>query len=153
MFLIAATELSRFIKYVTPFTDTGFCNWHWHMHDHFCLPLLGLSSSHNTLHRFSTICVQPQENIFATFIGTARLSSGFAHHRKHGDSETSRPCQAACSQVYINDGIQGMIRVWNSGTADVAARKLLVFNMTLGCTALAYYLSKIPSTASWMSKP
>ncbi|CAE7520380.1 TLP40 [Symbiodinium pilosum] len=80
MFLIAATELSRFIKYVTAFT----------------------------------------ENIFATFIGT----------------------------VYINDGIQGMIRVWNSGTSDVAARKLLVFNMTLGCTALAYYLSNIPST-SW----
>ena len=41
-----------------------------------------------------------------------------------------------------------MIRVWNSGTTDVAARKLLVFNMTLGCTALAYYLSNIPSTAS-----
>jgi len=79
MFIIAATELSRFIKYVTAFT----------------------------------------ENIFATFIGT----------------------------VYINDGIQGMIRVWNSGTTDIAARKLLVFNMTLGCTALAYYLSNIPSTA------
>ncbi|CAE7580971.1 Slc4a3 [Symbiodinium sp. CCMP2592] len=79
MFIIAATELSRFIKYVTAFT----------------------------------------ENIFATFIGT----------------------------VYINDGIQGMIRVWNSGATDIAARKLLVFNMTLGCTALAYYLSNIPSTA------
>ena len=36
----------------------------------------------------------------------------------------ANPPQDHKLQVYINDGIQGMIRVWNSGTSDVAARKL-----------------------------
>ncbi|CAJ1371261.1 unnamed protein product [Effrenium voratum] len=80
MFLIAAFEVSRLIKYVTAFT----------------------------------------ENIFAMFIGT----------------------------VYINDGVQGMIRLWSSAQADVEAQKLLVLNMTLGCTLLALFLSNLDGT-SW----
>ncbi|CAK9055461.1 unnamed protein product [Durusdinium trenchii] len=80
MFLIAAFEVSTYIKYVTPFT----------------------------------------ENIFATFIGT----------------------------VYINDGIQGMIRTWGTEATDLEARKLLVVNLTMGCCFLALYLSNIGNT-SW----
>lgn len=79
MFLVAAFELSVYIKYVTSFT----------------------------------------ENIFAMFIGT----------------------------VYINDGIQGMIRLWGTETANLEARKLMVVNLTVGCTLLALYLSNIGNTA------
>jgi len=60
------------------------------------------------------------ENIFGTFIGT----------------------------VYINDGIQGMIRLWGTETANLEARKLMVVNLTVGCTCLALYLSNIGHT-SW----
>ncbi|CAE7662852.1 Slc4a1 [Symbiodinium necroappetens] len=63
------------------------------------------------------------ENIFATFIG----------------------------MVYINDGIQGMIRLWGEGTqvsygSSAAASKLLTLNMTIGFTALTLWLSTLQSS-------
>lgn len=92
MFLIAAFELSKYVKYLTLFT----------------------------------------ENIFATFIGI----------------------------VYINDGIQGMIQLWENpavagdGTrvpgsqygSEDAASKLLTLNMTIGFTALTLWLSTLQSS-------
>lgn len=89
MFLIAAFEVSKYVKHLTLFT----------------------------------------ENIFATFIGI----------------------------VYINDGIQGMIRLWENppvgdslphsryGSQD-AASKLLTLNMTIGFTALTLWLSTLQSS-------
>ena len=41
-----------------------------------------------------------------------------------------------------------MIRLWSSAQADVEAQKLLVLNMTLGCTLLALFLSNLDGT-SW----
>lgn len=37
-------------------------------------------------------------------------------------------------EVYINDGIQGMIRTWGTEAVGLEARQLLVLNM---CLALA----------------
>ncbi|CAK9062447.1 Band 3 anion transport protein (Anion exchange protein 1) (AE 1) (Anion exchanger 1) (MEB3) (Solute carrier family 4 member 1) (CD antigen CD233) [Durusdinium trenchii] len=88
MFLISALELSKYVKYLTLFT----------------------------------------ENIFATFIGI----------------------------VYINDGIQGMVRLWeDSGTSpghaeqygsQDAASKLLTLNMTIGFTALTLWFTALQSS-------
>ena len=52
--------------------------------------------------------------------------------------------------MYINDGIQGMIRLWGEGTqasygSSAAASKLLTLNMTIGFTALTLHQGSICS--------